>query len=213
MKNVQIKRKGGAILGTFRRLSVTNKDLEAHCAQYGPGVYVASWQITRNQGDGKPRKVERIDKDVFVYADDMPGGAVAPQVVAERAGLSVYMPQNPQRLDEVSRAFKESMQEMTQTMVQLLKPIADRVASLEEIAEEEEEEEEEEDQEPDPLAKFIELARRPKYAAVGLALMSPGQDETKFAQLDQIFQQNPGLMQELIFDVLQIIMDSVRGES
>lgn len=209
MKNVQIKRKGGAILGTFRRLSVTNKDLEAHCSQYGPGVYVASWQITRNQGDGKPRKVERIDKDVFVYADDAQHGAVAPQVVTERAGLSVYMPQTPQRYDEVSRAFKESMQEMTKTMVDLLKPIADRVANLEEEFEDDEEEEE---PESDPLAKFIELARQPKYSAVGLALMSPGEDESKFAQLDQIFQQNPGLMQELIFDVLQIVMDAVRGE-
>lgn len=212
MKNVQIKRKGGAVLGTFRRLSVTNKDLEAHCAQYGPGVYVASWQITRNQGDGKPRKVERIDKDVFVYADDAHNGAVAPQVVAERAGLSVYMPQTPGRLDDVSRAFKESMQEMTKTMVDLLKPIADRVATLEEEFDDEEEEEEDEP-ESDPLAKFIELARSPKYAAVGLALMSPGEDETKFAQLDQIFQQNPGLMQQLIFDVLQIVMDAVRGEA
>lgn len=212
MRNVQIKRKGGPILGTYRRLSVTSRDLEAHCAQFGPGVYVATWQVTRNQGDGKPRKIEKIDKDVYVYADDTPGGPVAPAVVAERQGLSVYMPQAAGRYDEVARSFRESMQEMTKTMADLIKPIADRVAALESDEEDDDEEEDEDEKQPDPLAKFIELARHPKYAAVGVALMSPMADEQKFAQLDAIFQQNPALMQELIFDVLQIVMDAVRGE-
>lgn len=206
MNHVTIKTKQGKKLTVLRSISVTNGALLEHCRQYGPGVYVASWPVQQNAGEGKPRIKREMSKDVFVYDDDCAEIPFSPPVPGERAGgVNVVMPR--QDFEGLRSVMAETVERIVSPLSGLLGEMKTRLDALE-AADDEEPEDDDDDEEEDPdfMAEILQSLRKPEYGELMAALFMPTPDEVKFEQIRGALEKNPGIASGVVIDILQVAL-------